>query len=129
MTTLTNCFMITNSSMHVSVENINAYLNKYYPDNDFKKILRDAGWSATISRQNGAEFFKREWQGNICDVEFEFFKKLAPYVDNGSYIEHHNLAGCDVVNARWSFENGKLVYYEGVKTIKWVKKAPPRWYR
>lgn len=114
----------TSGTFTVTRDNVDKFLVEHYPNDDsIKEIISDYGWKATVSRQNGITKINRECEGWIEKEEFEFFQKLAPYVENGSFIVFETIydgASYD----KWSFEDGKLIYYKGEQEIKWVQADP-----
>lgn len=87
------CIEITNSSFSVKTENLGRVL----------KPLENHGYSLEIDDD-----------GNVTGIDFmgekmsycedEMFKKIAPFVENGSFIE---MRGEDGSMWRWVFKDGK----------------------
>jgi hypothetical protein len=116
----------TSGDFKITRENVEKFLEKYYPDDDvtIKDVFDELGWEIQSSKKDGVTKVHRECCGWINQEEFDFFFKLAPYIENGSYIEFETIydgASYD----EWSFEDGKLIYYAGRQEIKWVKSDKP----
>jgi hypothetical protein len=115
----------TSGTFKVTRENVDKFLIEHYPNDDsIKEVVSNIGWRALASRQDGITKINRECEGWVDGVEFEFFQKLAPYVENGSFIIFETIYD-GASYEKWGFEDGKLVYYKGEQEIKWERADPP----
>jgi hypothetical protein len=120
----------TSGEFKITRENVEKFLEKYYPDDDvtIKDVFDEYGWEIQSSKKDGVTKVYRVFPGWISQEEFEFFIKLAPYVENGSYIKIETIYD-GASYTKWSFEDGKLVYYTGKQEIKWIKNDKPNYGR
>lgn len=75
-----------------------------------KDVLSEAGWPAEIDSDTG-DICSLYFDGEKLGSEEEWMGILAPYVENGSYIE---VSGEEDSIWRWCFNNGKLETKEAV---------------
>lgn len=115
----------TRGEFKITKNNINKYEDDF-PEGDESLVedIENLGWCVTYSRKSGITKINRECEGWVRMEEYEFFKKLAPYVKDGSYIEFEIIYG-GASYEKWSFEEGLLIVYQGHQTIEWVEDEDP----
>lgn len=81
---------------------------------DLVTIMKQWRWSPSVD--DGDNIVEIEFTGEKLGQDQIFFNAIAPYVEDGSFIE---MKGSDDGHWKWSFENGKLKEYTAYYDVVW----------
>jgi hypothetical protein len=114
----------TSGTFKITRENVENFLIKHYPNDDFsiKEVFQTIGWGVKSSRKDGVTEVYRQREGWVALKEFEFFSKIAHYVEVGSFIIFETIYD-GASYEKWEFEN-TLKYYIGKVDVKWTQEVP-----
>lgn len=112
-------FDIRKEKIVQATEALYQFLKKDFPDanekDDFIALLEKVNWTADYSK--GDEITDIWFEGETLENEDELFDIIAPFVEEGSYIE---ICGADCAQWRWFFDGVKCIQQDA--EIRWVER-------
>ena len=87
--------------------------HNFYESNDLEEIMADWRWEVFFN--GNGDINEIEFVGQKIGDDEILFKAIAPFVEDGSYIE---MCGEDGLMWRWEFKDGRLI--EKTAHITWV---------